>query len=164
MSEAANLAFRVVDDTPIPSPRYYHPTFEALEAQKLWPHAWQVACRVEEVPNVGDYVEYEIVGQSILVVRVSENAVKAYWNACRHRGAQLGQGEGRFRDEITCPFHGWRWKLDGSCRYVHAERGFREDSITPDKLRLGECQSQTRFGLVFVNRDATAQPLEDALD
>jgi phenylpropionate dioxygenase-like ring-hydroxylating dioxygenase large terminal subunit len=164
MSVEPGLPFRIEDDTRIPAGRYYDPGFFDLERERLWPRAWQVACRIEEIPQVGDYAEYTIVDQSILVVRVSSDHIKAYWNACRHRGAQLGRGAGRFREELVCPFHGWRWKLDGSCSYVHAERGFRPDSVTPDALRLRECRSETRWGLVFINMDPDAQPLSEALD
>ena len=55
----------------IPKSRYLSREYLELEAEKLWPHVWQVACREEELPQVGDYVEYNIGDQSILVVRVS---------------------------------------------------------------------------------------------
>ncbi len=43
----------------IPKERYYDPGFYALEAEQLWPRVWQMACRLEEIPGVGDFVEYE---------------------------------------------------------------------------------------------------------
>jgi nitrite reductase/ring-hydroxylating ferredoxin subunit len=47
---------------------------------------------------------------------------EVYFNACRHRGAQLGCGRGSFRGgQIACPWHGWRWKLDGANSYVDAD-------------------------------------------
>ena len=54
----------------IPKQRYYDPEFYALEAERLWPRVWQMACRLEEIPKPGDYVEYEILDESIIVVRV----------------------------------------------------------------------------------------------
>ena len=54
----------------IPKQRYYDPDFYALEAELFWPRVWQMACRLEEIPKAGDFVEYEIVDQSIIVVRL----------------------------------------------------------------------------------------------
>ena len=58
----------------IPKQRYYDPDFYALENEMFWPRVWQMACRLEEIPKPGDFVEYEILDESIIVVRVdSEN-------------------------------------------------------------------------------------------
>ena len=53
----------------IPKQRYYDPEFYALETELFWPRVWQMACRLEEIPKPGDFVEYEILDQSIIVVR-----------------------------------------------------------------------------------------------
>ena len=54
----------------IPKQRYYDPEFYALENELLWPRVWQMACRLEEIPKPGDFVEYEILDESIIVVRL----------------------------------------------------------------------------------------------
>jgi hypothetical protein len=68
--------------------------FAALETERLWARVWQVASREEEVANVGDFVEYKIVDQSIVVVRADETTIRAYFNACLHRGTPLKYGCG----------------------------------------------------------------------
>lgn len=78
----------------IPKQRYYDPEFYALEAEMLWPRMWQMACRLEEIPKPGDFVEYEILDQSVIVARVDNHTVRAYHNACRHRGVKLVEGNG----------------------------------------------------------------------
>jgi phenylpropionate dioxygenase-like ring-hydroxylating dioxygenase large terminal subunit len=156
--------FRIGDDGAIPAARYFSREFFELEREKLWPDVWQVACRLEEIPRVGDFTEYSIVDQSILVVRSGETSVKAYFNACRHRGVQLGCGSGTFRaGQIVCPFHGWRWNLDGSNSYVYGECGFAPGGLQRERLRLRECRAETRWGLVFVHMDPDAAPLDDWL-
>ena len=80
-----------------------------------------MACRVEELPGVGNYIEYRIHDRSVLIVRESTDSIRAYHNACRHRGTRLASGRGRV-GSIICPFHGWRWNLDGSIKLV-ARRG-----------------------------------------
>ena len=52
-----------------PKERYFDPDFYQLEGEQLWPRVWQMACRLEEIPEPGDVVEYEILDQSVIVVR-----------------------------------------------------------------------------------------------
>src|SRR2546426_2970850 len=90
----------------IPKQRYYDPEFFALEAELFWPRVWQMACRLEEIPNAGDFVEYQILDQSIVVVRTDDMEVKAFYNVCRHRGVKLVEGRGNRPSGFTCSFHG----------------------------------------------------------
>jgi phenylpropionate dioxygenase-like ring-hydroxylating dioxygenase large terminal subunit len=159
--------FPIVDPARIPAQRYYDPDFFRAERERLWPRAWQMACRFEEIPEVGDYVEYRIVDQSILVVRHGSGPrdIKAFHNACPHRATQLAQGWGTFRGrQITCPFHGWRWNIDGSSAFVYARDTFRPDCVIAPDLALRECLVDTWGGCVFINMDRGAPPLRDALD
>jgi len=144
----------------VPKGRYTDPEFLALELERLFPRSWLNACRWDEVERVGDYVDFEIGGQSIVVVR-TDQGLKAYFNACRHRGTRLVQGQGRI-GEFRCPFHAWRWNLDGSLKYQADEGNF--DPRPPEELCLPECQVATWGGWVFVNMDPNAEPLEHYLD
>ncbi len=148
----------------IPAPRYSSADFFEVERTRLWPHVWQMACRLEEIPAIGDYVEYIICDQSILVVRVGSDTVRAYFNACRHRATQLAMGSGHFGGgQIICPFHGWRWNLDGTSSYVYAATGFEPRCLAAEDLALRQCRVGTWGGCVFVNMDPTAPPLDAAL-
>lgn len=148
----------------VPAERYYSREFFELEKTKLWPHVWQMAAREEEIPEPGDFVEYEIVGQSLLIVRQTDGSVKALHNACRHRGTELGKGCGRFPgNQIVCPFHGWRWKTDGSIAHVFGREGFDADAIRPEKIALPEALCDSWGGHIWVNLDLDAPPLMEAL-
>src|SRR5258707_8492039 len=92
----------------IPKSRYLAREWLELELEKLFPHTWLMACREEDIHDAGDYYEYVIGDQSILVVRQPDRSIKAFYNACRHRGTRLANGCGH-AGEIRCPFHGWRW-------------------------------------------------------
>ena len=72
-----SVPHRITNPELIPAERYYDPEFFKLENEKLWPHVWQMACRLEEIPNVGDYVEYTILAKSVIVVH-TKNGVKAF--------------------------------------------------------------------------------------
>lgn len=82
------VPFKITDPERIPAQRYYDEEFFKLERELLWPHVWQMACRLEEIPEIGDYVTYRLLDQSVIVVRTA-SGVKAFQNACRHRGVQL---------------------------------------------------------------------------
>ena len=76
-----SVPYAVAVPDQIPKERYYDPAFYALEAEQLWPRVWQMACRLEEIPGVGDFAEYEILDQSVIVVRTSPSEVGAFQNA-----------------------------------------------------------------------------------
>jgi phenylpropionate dioxygenase-like ring-hydroxylating dioxygenase large terminal subunit len=148
----------------IPKDRYLSREFLALELEKLWPRVWQVACRVEQLPEQGCFVEYTIGDQSILVVRVDAHTIKAYFNSCRHRGMRLGTGCGQFEGRtISCPFHGWTYGLDGANTHVASPGQFSDEALRESNLRLRECRVGQWGGFIFINMDPAAPPLEEAL-
>jgi phenylpropionate dioxygenase-like ring-hydroxylating dioxygenase large terminal subunit len=158
-----SVPFRVTEPTRIPVERYYDPEFFRLENERLWPHVWQMACRLEELPEVGDWVEYTVLGRSVIVVR-TEGGIKAYHNACRHRGVKLASGSGNCADRgIACPFHGWRWNMNGENTFVFGRDIFREEDLDPADLRLVPCRVETWGGCAFINFDDDAPALLDTL-
>lgn len=151
----------VQPDGRVPKARYLSAEFARLEAERLWGRAWQVACREEELDRAGAFVAYEVGDQSILVVRSDDGTIRAFANACLHRGTRLGVGSGCFADgEITCRYHAWRYALDG--RLTHVVDAHEFDAI-PEGLRLAEVRADTWGGFVFVNPDSGAEPLLEFL-
>jgi len=136
--------------------------YALAEGEKLWPKVWQAACRVEEVPKVGDYVTYDIMDESIIVVRTSPDEVSAYYNVCQHRGRRLTKGCGH-TNQFFCPFHGWTWNIDGSNRRVLDREDFG-DSLDDVDLSLPEVQVGTWGGWVWINMDPDCEPLEQFLE
>src|SRR4051794_7166839 len=98
----------------VPKERYFDPEFFAREVGQLWPRVWQMACRLEEIPETDDFAEYEILDQSVVVVRTGGGGVRAFQNACRHRGVRVVQGRGSCANGFVCPFHGWCYGPDGA--------------------------------------------------
>lgn len=161
--DTSRVPFRVQDEELIPAERYYDPEFFEAE-KKLWMHWWQHACHETEIPKPGDYTEYQIFDQSILVIRQRDGSVKAFQNACRHRGTALGCGTGTFRaNQIVCPFHGWRWNLAGENTYVYARDAFRDEKVEESDISLRELQVAVRWGFVWVNFDPDAPSFEDSI-
>lgn len=145
---------------PVPATNYFCPDYFAKEVERLWPKVWQMACREEEIPGVGDYQIYEIVGKSFIVARVAPGVIKAFYNSCLHRGRKLVTMDG-CKTEFRCPFHGFTWNGDGS---------FKENPIAWDfpqwrdrDMRLPEAKVETWGGFVFINMDPNAAPLAAVL-
>ena len=151
---------RAGPDGLIPKERYTSPAFLELEQDRLWSRVWQVACRQEQVAEVGDYCEYTIGDESLLVVRSAPGAVRAFCNACLHRGTRLAEGCGHADGAFTCPFHGWRYAVDG--RLVEVVDAHEFDGL-PEGLGLTEVRCERFGGFVFVNLDPDAEPLLDFL-
>ncbi len=137
--------------------RYTSQEYHDLEAEHLWPSTWQMACRLEHLRDVGSYVLYEICDQSIIVVRVSSDEIKAFHNACLHRGTTLVEGEGKVAF-FKCPFHGFAWSLDGTFRGMPAPWDFPH--VQADRFRLPEAAVAIWDGFVMVNPDRSAPPFE----
>lgn len=129
----------------------------------MWNKVWQVACREEEIPKVGDYITYEIGSQSFIVVRTAADEIKSYYNVCLHRGRRLTASCGH-ATKFHCNYHGWQWNLDGTiARVLDREDWNGCGSMTDGDLQLRETRCDTWEGFVFINMDMNAEPLADYL-
>lgn len=154
----------ITDPERIPARRYYDEAFYQQECEKLWPRVWQMACRLEQIPREGDWVEYNNLGQSVIVVR-TEAGVKAFHNACRHRGVPLVQqgSYGNCKGQgFVCPFHGWRWNGDGDNTFVYGKHMFSEQQLDKQDLALTPCRVELWGGCAFINFDDAAPSLRDS--
>ena len=89
----------------VPRDGYISKDYVQLEKERMWPKVWQVACRLEELPNVGDYVTFDVIDESIIVTRLTGDRIKAYYNVCQHRGRHLTSGCGH-ATKFHCNYHG----------------------------------------------------------
>jgi nitrite reductase/ring-hydroxylating ferredoxin subunit len=138
---------------PVSAARYYDPAFFAAETAKLWPHAWQWACREEQIPNAGDHVLYENAGQSFIIIRTGTGAIKAFYNACLHRGRKLVTQPG-CRQELRCPYHGISWTTNGTLKdnpLAWDLPQWRDRDVSLPEAKLA-CWG----GFVFINPDPAA--------
>ena len=145
----------------IPIDRYVTRDFHELEMKELWSRVWQFACREEDIPNVGDYLVYEVGSYSALIVRSEPERIQAFHNVCLHRGTQLAEGTGNCA-KIVCPFHGWSWALSGALRSVPCKWDFPQ--VSGQDFSLPEARIETWDGSVFLNFNPDAGPLVEHLD
>ncbi len=146
------------DDLPID--RYLTREWHDLEVEKVWKKTWQMACREEDIPDVGDSVLYEIADSSLVVVRVAPDLIRAYHNSCLHRGRLLRERDG-WIPELRCPFHGFTWNLEGELTALPCEWDFPH--VEAACFRLPEAKVDTWGGWVFINMDPDAQSLDTYL-
>src|SRR3546814_293522 len=146
----------------IPTDRYTSVEVAQQERDLIWMRVWQIAGRVDEVPNPGDWKEHRIYDQSFLVVRGRDGQLRGFVNACRHRGNVLcrepnGNAGGRF----VCPYHLWSYDLEGQLRGV--TRPDLVGDLNKEELGLLEVSVGTFAGFIFLNPDPDAAPLADFL-
>jgi len=146
----------------IPYDRYIDPKYVPLEEEHIWTKQWQVACRAEDIPNVGDRVSYDVANRSYLVVRSSETEIKAYYNSCRHRARKLCTGKSKTTGKnIQCGFHGWVYGLDGKLEWIPLAQEFPH--VDAEHNSLVAVKTAVWGGNVFINPDPNAGPLEETL-
>jgi phenylpropionate dioxygenase-like ring-hydroxylating dioxygenase large terminal subunit len=103
---------------------YISADFARAERDGLWRKVWLQAGRMEDVPDVGNYITYDIGDDSVMIIRTDAETLKAYHNVCPHRGRKLidtphGQRNARgTKANIVCGFHGWTFNREGACTYI----------------------------------------------
>ena len=159
----AELPLRITDPERISARRYFDEEFYKLECERVWPHVWQMACRLEQIPEVGDWTEYKILGKSVIIVRAAQG-IKAFHNACRHRGVPLANGHGNCRTQgFICPFHGWRFNMDGDNTFVYGRHLFSERQLERADLALKPCRVELWGGCAFINFDDSAPAFRECI-
>lgn len=147
---------------PLDPYRYYSPDFMELEWDRLWTRVWLIACVEMDIPEPGDYSLFRIRHEEIIVVRQEDGRVKAFYNVCPHRGNRLVFNDRGSLMQFTCTFHSWQFRLDGCVQKITDEETFRPGVLEP-RPGLTPVRCETKAGLVFVNMDAAAPPLNDRI-
>jgi phenylpropionate dioxygenase-like ring-hydroxylating dioxygenase large terminal subunit len=149
----------------VPKADYLSREITALENERLWGSVWLMACREQELESPGDFVVFDIADESILLVRNSAGDLRAFYNVCQHRGRRLKDVEaGNTGGGVQCPFHAWRYDLEGRPTYISA----REDwegcpDFCEQDLSLKRVRVDTWAGWVWISMDPEIEPLVDYL-
>ena len=120
-------------------------------------------CPSAALPQKGSYLAREAAGVPIVAVRGADGAVRAFRNACRHRGTQVAQGAGCAKS-FVCPYHAWTYELDGRLRHVPHEDGF--PGLDKSSHGLVPVSVEERLGVIFVNQEgseSTTDPIPPLL-
>ena len=109
------------------------------------------------LPEAGMVLPHDGYGLPLLVVRDREGKARVFLNACMHKGAELVGGcEVRKSARLTCPYHAWTWKLDGTLAAVARSETF--ENLDKGTRNLVELPSREAGGLIWAILDRHAEP------
>ena len=146
---------------PIPA-RYYHdPAWYELERQAVFMRAWLNIGHVCELPEPGSFIrrDLEFARASLLIVRGKDGEVRAFHNACTHRGTQLVAEESGKQAKFSCPYHMWTYGTDGA---LLSAPDFERFYVDKADCALKQVAVGVSGGLIFVSLDPQ-QSLADYL-
>lgn len=145
----------------IPAPWYCDPRIAQLERDSVFASNWQIAGRLDQVKDPGQFFTIDINREPLLVVRSDDGKLRAFYNVCRHHAAAVVPEEKGCAKQFRCPYHGWTYGNDGAlkgmvefegvCNFNRADNG-----LVPVRLDAWE-------NFLFVNLDGKAMPLQEFL-
>jgi phenylpropionate dioxygenase-like ring-hydroxylating dioxygenase large terminal subunit len=145
------------DRVGLPAWTYRSKALFALEREKVFLTHWQVVGHVCDVPDAGDWLTYDLLGERAMVMRGRDGVVRAFHNLCRHRGARVVDGpSGNCKGAIVCPFHGWVYNLDGTLRGAAQPQSFGE--MDRDAFGLKPIEMEMFHGFIFLRFAPGPQP------
>jgi len=124
----------------IPSSWYTDARIFQLEQQTVFSRSWQVAARLDQLNQPGDFVTTDLGGEPVVVVRGSDEQIRGFFNVCSHHAAAvMTEAEGHAK-QLRCPYHGWTYSLEGElkgtpdfndvCNFVRANNGLVAVEVT----------------------------------
>lgn len=152
----------------VPAEAYVSPEYAKAERDKLWRKVWLQAGRLEDIPEVGNYITFDIIDDSVIIVRSSETEIRAFHNVCPHRGRKLVDiPEGKrnahgTRPNFICGYHGWTFDLDGKNTYIEHQDDW-QGHLCDGLADLGKVQVDTWGGWIWINLDPDCMPLAEYL-
>lgn len=150
----------------LPAHIYNDADVYAAERDRIFPRSWLFVAHESEIPQNGDYVVRQVLDNSFIISRDRDGVIHALFNMCLHRGMQVCRAEQGNASHFRCPYHGWSYRNDGKLVGLPfhkdaygGEAGFarKNEQLVP------AAQIDTYNGLIFVNLDPDAAPLEEFL-
>lgn len=132
----------------------------AAEIEQVLKRSPTPFCPSAALPEAGSYVAREAAGTPLVVVRGADGKVRAFRNACRHRGMQVANGSGCSK-AFVCRYHGWTYNLEGRLRHIPHEEGF--PGFDKEAHPLVPVTAREHLGLVFVTQ-SEPMPGDESLD
>lgn len=131
-----------------PKSWYLDPEFLEAEKEKVFYNNWVYVGPAARLENPGDFVTFQVIDQPIVITRAQDGELRAFYNVCRHHAACVAQGEGN-AELLTCPYHGWAYRLDGTLR--RAPRLGQLENFDVKQFGLKPLKMEVWGGLIFVH-------------
>ena len=155
--DTSNASKPVTEASVLPLQCYTDEQFYRDEIETVMMRSWLPVGREDQVANTGDYFTVDLFGESVVIVRGSDNEIRALSNVCRHRATQVVDNGSGNKPAFVCPYHTWSYNLDGTLRAApHMDEAAGFDRAN---CRLPAFPLERWNGFLFLNFDADAQPL-----
>lgn len=157
--------YPIVDgERTLPGKYYHSKEIYKEEVEKIFNKFWIYACRVEEIPAIGDFKLIQVADESLIIVRDKSKEIKVHFNVCRHRGTQLCTEErGNFKAKsIQCPYHAWTYGLDG--QLLAAPQMTEGDGFIKANCALHQAHVHVWEGFVFISLAESPAPFEEQME
>ena len=133
----------------LPGWSYHSNALLELEKEHVFRNHWQIIGHVSDLPEAGDYLTMDVVGERALVVRGKDGEVRGFHNICRHRGSRVvADTQGTCKNALVCPFHGWVYNLDGTLRGAARPRSFPD--LDKTEFGLMPIDLEIWMGFIFI--------------
>ena len=106
----------------------------AEDLNQIWHKEWIFAGHTFEIEKPGEYFTLQVGHYPVVVVRDDQGIVRAFHNACRHRGSRICQNDKGKNAKLVCPYHKWTFGLDGNLLFagnMGAEFNPKEHGLMP---------------------------------
>ena len=140
-------------DWSLPGWLYTDPEYYAVEMERIIRPSWQIVCHVSDMGKPGDWRNIDYIGESVIVVRGDDGAVRAFSNVCRHRAMRLLAGDSGCAKKLICPYHAWTYELDGRLSGVPMRRDYPTLKLEENSLASVECEIWNGFVFVRLRDD-----------
>jgi phenylpropionate dioxygenase-like ring-hydroxylating dioxygenase large terminal subunit len=141
----------------IPLGRYTDPHFYEAEISGVFKKSWLFVGHASEIADEGSFLTVDLPFAPVVVVRDQEGTIRAFLNACRHRGAPVTRDSQGVAKHLVCQFHSWSYDLTGKLVGVPDSRDFV--NLKPSERGLAPVRCELWGGFVFINLDPSARPL-----
>ena len=146
----------------LPGSYYTDATIFAMEQAEIFESMWFCAVRSADLDKPGAFKTVQVGRESVLITRSRSGEVRAFFNVCRHRGAQLCTDEsGEVKRAFQCPYHAWTYDLDG--KLVAAPNLTKMPDIDRVEYGLRRIAVQEWLGYVWVCLAETPPSFEDTV-
>lgn len=132
--------------------------------REMFGRIWLCMGREEQMAAPGDWIvrDIECRDASALIVRGKDGVVRAFHNACSHRGMRLvwdSKGRG---GKFSCPYHAWLFDGQGALAHIPDQKCFPHVDQASSGLTPIHCDIWN--GFVFINlAENPAQTLREFL-
>jgi glycine betaine catabolism A len=130
----------------LPQGLYVDPAVHDFDVRAIFQRNWLQAGFESEIPAPGDYFTLNVGDSPIVVVRNQDGGIGAFFNTCRHRGAQICREKHGHAVRLVCPYHQWSYDLRG--RLVQAAR--MHEGFDTRGYQLRPVRVETVAGVIFI--------------